>query len=29
VLALAQAFLEQGQLIDPCAGGPCQTLPPG
>jgi hypothetical protein len=25
VLALALAFLEQGELIDTCAGGPCQT----
>jgi hypothetical protein len=28
VLALALAFLEQGELIDTCAGAPCQT-PPG
>jgi hypothetical protein len=27
VLQLAKAFLEQGQLVDTCAGGPCQTLP--
>jgi hypothetical protein len=27
VLNLAQAFLERGELIDTCAGGPCQTLP--
>jgi hypothetical protein len=27
VLTLAQAFLEQGELVDTCAGGPCQTLP--
>jgi len=25
VLALALAFLEQGQLIDTCAAAPCQT----
>jgi hypothetical protein len=29
VLALAQAFLERGQLVDTCGGGPCQTLPTG
>ncbi|HEV7762395.1 MAG TPA: hypothetical protein VGO78_25475 [Acidimicrobiales bacterium] len=27
VLQLAQAFLERGELIDTCAGGPCQTRP--
>jgi hypothetical protein len=27
VLALAEAFLGRGELIDPCAGAPCQTLP--
>jgi hypothetical protein len=27
VLTLAQAFLERGELVDTCAGGPCQTLP--
>jgi hypothetical protein len=27
VLNLAKAFLERGELIDTCAGGPCQTLP--
>jgi hypothetical protein len=27
VLNLAKAFLEQGRLVDTCAGGPCQTLP--
>jgi hypothetical protein len=25
VLTLAQAFLERGELVDTCAGGPCQT----
>jgi hypothetical protein len=28
VLTLATTFLEQGHLVDTCAGGPCQTLPP-
>ena len=28
VLTLATTFLEQGKLVDTCAGGPCQTLPP-
>jgi hypothetical protein len=28
VLTLATTFLEQGRLVDTCAGGPCQTLPP-
>ena len=27
VLNMALAFLDQGTLIDTCAGGPCQTLP--
>ena len=27
VLLLAQGFLERGELVDTCAGGPCQTLP--
>ena len=27
VLQMALAFLDQGTLIDTCAGGPCQTLP--
>ncbi len=28
VLTVASTFLEQGVLVDTCAGGPCQTLPP-
>ena len=28
VLTVAATFLEQGRLVDTCAGGPCQTLPP-
>jgi hypothetical protein len=28
VLTLAMAFLERGELVDTCGGGPCQTLPP-
>jgi len=27
VLTVALSFLEQGTLVDTCAGGPCQTLP--
>jgi len=27
VLLLAQGFLERGELVDTCVGGPCQTLP--
>jgi hypothetical protein len=28
VLTLASTFLEQGELVDTCGGGPCQTEPP-